>query len=262
MNHSIKDHILSSLDRHADNLLTQWSNPSGTSTKHFVLDNLLPDDIALRANSSFPIQGQGFSSRDDFRERKKTLMDLSNLDPLLSDITYSLQSPDVLLKLEQLTGIRHLEPDPSLSRGGLSMMFKGDFLNPHIDNSHDSERSRYRRLNLLYYVSPEWKAEYGGNFELWNENRSKPMTIVSGFNRFVVMETTKNSWHSVSKVVASSPRCCISSYCYTLAPPGADDYYHVTSFDGRPSEIRRKIVTRLDNALRNAYSKLSGKARG
>ncbi len=27
-----------------------------------------------------------------------------------------------------------------LYAGGLSMMFEGDFLNPHIDNSHDAGR--------------------------------------------------------------------------------------------------------------------------
>ena len=29
----------------------------------------------------------------------------------------------------------------------------GHFLNPHIDNSHDAKRERYRRFNLLYGVS-------------------------------------------------------------------------------------------------------------
>ena len=36
-------------------------------------------------------------------------------------------------------------------------MFEGDFLNPHVDNSHDANREKYRRLNLLFYVSPDWK---------------------------------------------------------------------------------------------------------
>ena len=44
------------------------------------------------------------------------------------------------------------------------------------------------------------KIENGGNFELWNDDRSSPLTIVSEQNRLVVMETTRFSWHSVSKV--------------------------------------------------------------
>ena len=41
-------------------------------------------------------------------------------------------------------------------------MTEGDFLNPHIDNSHDAKRERYRRLNLLYYVSPGWESAKRG----------------------------------------------------------------------------------------------------
>ena len=33
-------------------------------------------------------------------------------------------------------------------------MAPGHFLHPHIDNSHDMERQRYRILNLLYEMSP------------------------------------------------------------------------------------------------------------
>lgn len=262
VNQTVLDFILSSLrDQRAD-IIAQWAKPCDTSTRHFVVDNLLPSSLALKAYQSFPDHGTGFTCRDDFRERKRTLMDLAALDPLLSVITYALQSPEVLHELEYLTGISNLEPDPSLSRGGLSMMFKGDFLNPHIDNSHDAKRQRYRRLNLLYYVSPGWVYENGGNFELWDDKRKKPNTIVSAFNRFVVMETTKTSWHSVSEVLVDAPRCCISSYCYTTASPARTDYYHVTSFDGRPIEKRRKMISRADNLLRSVISVLSGTSRG
>ena len=94
------------------------------------------------------------------------------------------------------------------------MMFCGDYLNPHIDNSHDAKRKRYRRLNLLYHVSPDWGFDSGGNFELWDESRMSPKTIVSRRNRLVVMETNKTSWHSVSPVNVDGPRCCVSNYYF------------------------------------------------
>jgi Rps23 Pro-64 3,4-dihydroxylase Tpa1-like proline 4-hydroxylase len=89
------------------------------------------------------------------------------------------------------------------------LKFPGDFLNPHIDNSHDGERKRYRRLNLLYYVSPDWKIENGGNFELWDDERINQKTLTALTNRLVVMETNKISWHSVSPVTTDRPRCCV-----------------------------------------------------
>ena len=142
------------------------------------------------------------------------------------------------------------------------MMFPGDFLNPHIDNSHDAARDRYRRLNLLYYASPDWSLENGGNFELWDDEVKTPKTIVSHFNRLVVMETDKNSWHSVSPVRAERPRCCVSNYYFSKLSPDTTQYFHVTSFTGRPDEGVKRAVGVVDNALRNVVGKTLNIGRG
>lgn len=142
------------------------------------------------------------------------------------------------------------------------MMFKDDFLNPHIDNSHNGERSAYRRLNLLFYVAPDWKLDNGGNFELWDDSRKIPKTIVSKFNRFVVMETNKISWHSVSPVIVDRARCCVSNYYFSEISPDSSDYFHVTSFDGRPDEALKRVVGVADNAIRNTVSKILKVGRG
>ncbi len=93
---------------------------------------------------------------------------------------------------------------------------KNNFLNPHIDNSHDKDRKRWRVLNLLYYVTPDWSENYGGNFEIWNNrDLSVPITIHSKFNRLVVMITNDRSWHSVSPVKFDGNRCCISNYYFS-----------------------------------------------
>lgn len=259
---SIVATVLASLGSRESELKFQWENPQGTRTRHFVVDDFLPGDISTNAYNGFPKDGQGFYSRDSFREKKQQSELLSDYDPLLAEITYALQDPRVVGVMGRITGIDALEPDPNLSRGGLSMMFKGDYLNPHLDNSHDAKRDRYRRLNILYYVSPEWKLENGGNFELWNEERDVPKVIVSSQNRLVVMETTRHSLHSVNEVKVDLPRCCISNYYYSEESPDGDNYYHVTSFDGRPGQIVKKGLTKLDNALRGAISKFTGKSRG
>lgn len=155
-----------------------------------------------------------------------------------------------------------MEPDQTLSRGGLSMMFKNDFLNPHIDNSHDANRKKYRRVNVLYYVSPNGSLENGGNLELWDADQKIPKTIISAQNRLAVMETNSISWHSVSQVVVDRPRCCVSNYYYSDESPENTEYYHVTSFAGRPEEIFKQVLSAIDNTLRNTISKLLKKSRG
>lgn len=247
--------IVARISEEEQSLRAQWNHPVGTHTRHFVLENLLPEAIAREISDAFPRDGSGFAGRASFRERKKTLAQLGKTDPLLGAISVAFQDPRVIEAVGQVTGMDRLEPDRSFYAGGLSMMFPGDFLNPHIDNSHDGERQRYRRMNLLYYVNPGWEESFGGNFELWDNEVKTPKTLVSGFNRLVVMETNKHSWHSVSRVQADRPRCCVSNYYFSAESPDGDEYFHVTSFTGRPGETAKRIVGPLDNGLRNAVLK-------
>lgn len=246
----------------AESIQTQWNNPVGTKTRHFVVDDLLDPTICKSIYNAFPKDGNGFFNRDSFREKKRTSADLSAYDRILADITYAFQDKKVVNLVADLIGFEQIEPDPKLYAGGLSMMFPGDFLNPHIDNSHDGDRQRYRRLNLLYYVSPDWKIENGGNFELWNDERLNQKTLTALANRLVVMETNKISWHSVSQVQTDRPRCCVSNYYFSKISPDTSDYFHVTSFTGRPEEKIKRIVGFADNALRNLVSKTLKTGRG
>ena len=254
--------ILQRLNHEQENIIQQWKTPSITSTRHFFLDNLLPQEDVKKIYNAFPKNADGFFDRESFREKKKTSANLSEYDDILSDITYAFQDPEIVKKISNLCGIEQIEPDPKLYAAGLSMMYKGDYLNPHIDNSHDIKRKKYRRLNILYYVSPDWLKENGGNFELWSNDLKLNHTIISHQNRLVVMETTKHSWHSVSKVVVNSPRCCISNYYFSKMSPDGNEYFHVTSFLGRPNQPIRKIIGIVDNAMRNLISKLLKVGRG
>lgn len=254
--------IIKKLSLNRSSIISQWTNPVGTKTRHFILDDLLPKADIDEIYNAFPRDGDGFFNRESFREKKRTSASLSEFETILSDITYAIQDPRVVNLVSEICGIEKIEPDPKLYAGGLSMMFPDDYLNPHIDNSHDGERSKYRRLNLLYYASPNWALENGGNFELWNDDRTKPETIIAHQNRLVVMETNKYSWHSVSKVMAERPRCCVSNYYFSEISPHGNEYFHVTSFMGRPEQPLRKFFGVVDNALRNFVSRTLKIGRG
>jgi Rps23 Pro-64 3,4-dihydroxylase Tpa1-like proline 4-hydroxylase len=254
--------LLDKIQASADSIKTQWTNPVGTNTRHFIIDDLLDLNICQSIYDAFPKDGNGFFNRESFREKKKTSADLGAYDKILADITYAFQDKRVVDLVANIVGFEKIESDPKLYAGGLSMMFPGDFLNPHIDNSHDSDRQRYRRLNLLYYVSPDWKIENGGNFELWDEERVSQKTLTALTNRLVVMETNKKSWHSVSQVQVDKPRCCVSNYYFSAISPDSTDYFHVTSFTGRPEEKMKRVFGVVDNALRNFVSKTLKLGRG
>lgn len=254
--------ILNRLEACSCSIRDQWSNPQGTRTRHFFVDELLPNKLCTEIFHAFPRDGNGFFDRDTFREKKKTSADLSKYDPILSDITYAIQDERVVNKIQALIGFSQIDPDPMLYAGGLSMMFKEDYLNPHLDNSHDARRERYRRLNLLYYVSPDWDLDHGGNLELWNDDVTIPKTIVAKTNRLAVMETNRKSWHSVSPVISEVPRCCVSNYYFSKISPDGNNYFHVTSFLGRPGQRLKRVIGMFDNAARNFVSRSFKMGRG
>jgi len=255
--------ITKKLKDNYEQLSKQYFNSNvNTSTKFFILDDLLPVDVVLNIYKNFPNK-ETYNYRSTFRERKLTFANLHSLEnSIIDNASNAFQMNSVIKIIERITKIQDLEGDHSQYAGGISRMDSGHFLNPHIDNSHNSNRTKYRRLNLLYYVTPEIIESDGGNLELWDEKILKCVKIPAKFNRLVVMETTKDSWHSVDRICSNIERCCSANYFFSEKSPENYEYYHVTSFLGRPNERLQRSYGALDNLFRNTFSRISGISRG
>lgn len=241
-------HIADRLDQQRDALKMQFL--SSSPIRYFYLDDLLPEETCRRIHACFPAENT-MRLRKSVRELKYISAQMDQHNHLLEEAIYAFQQPEVVKKIREITGKPDLLPDEFLYAGGISMMATGHFLNPHIDNSHDKDRNLWRNLNLLYYVSPGWSVESGGNLELWPRGvKEKGTTIISKFNRLAVMETHHEAWHSVSKVVAQANRCCVSNYYFAPTPVRDKQQFHVTSFRGRPEQPLRDMVLRADSLLR------------
>ena len=252
------------LERNQTELRLQFANIGrGTDTRYFILDDLLPSDIAAKIYNNFPSNIEDYVYADSFRERKLTFKNLEAIpNPIVANITDAFQQANVINLISSITQINDLTADVSLYAGGISRMDKGHFLNPHIDNSHDASKARYRRLNHLYYVTPEIQEKDGGNFELWDHKVKQPLKIRSKFNRLLVMETNQYAWHSVDPILSDINRCCVSNYYFTDCSPKHYDYYHVTSFSGRPEEKFKRFIGKIDNMMRNLIVNTTGLSRG
>ncbi len=231
------------------------ASASEVGVRYCAIDDLLPQDWARQVSEAFP-EPSAMRLMDSFREKKYTSKDFDRFSPLMADITFAVQDPRVVAVVERITGIADQQPDAQLYAGGLSAMVQGHFLGPHIDNSHEASRQRYRTLNLLYYVSPDWALENGGNLELWDRDVRQRTTIVSRFNRLALMETTPTSWHSVSPVVAQGTRRCVSNYYFSPTSPTGKPYFNVTSFSAWPDQPFKRLWARLDGHLRQGVRKL------
>jgi Rps23 Pro-64 3,4-dihydroxylase Tpa1-like proline 4-hydroxylase len=253
----LADLILERLQEEGETLQKQFKQ-SGRINSCFI-DQLLPKHIAKTIYDAFP-SPEEMAIHKSMRENKRVAAQMDLYNPLLEEIVFAFQDERIVKICETITGIENMQPDEHLYAGGISLMANGNFLNPHLDNSHDNDRENYRVLNLLYYVTPDWKLENGGNLELWDHGvKGQPRTIFSGFNRLALMITNKSSYHSVSKVVADGKRCCVSNYYFAKSPAENQDYFHVTSFYGRPEENVKGVVLKFDRNLRNFIRKITGK---
>jgi Rps23 Pro-64 3,4-dihydroxylase Tpa1-like proline 4-hydroxylase len=220
------------------------------------VDNLLPREIALEIFNAFPDKST-MMLKKSLRENKHVAAQMNQYNPLLEEIVYAFQDPGVLSLVADITGIQGMVPDDRLYAGGISLMAYGNFLNPHLDNSHDKDRELYRVLNLLYYVTPDWSHEQGGNLELWDHGPKEPQReITSHFNRLAIMATHEKSWHSVSEVTVDRSRCCVSNYYFSAEPLEDHKYFHVTSFRGRPEQPIRDLMLQGDIAIRQGIRKI------
>ena len=249
------DHIVEGLQREKTGLTAEFRQPNRVQS--CVLDDVLPKEWVSQIFAAYPSPAE-MMERKSLREHKLVAAQMDKYHPVLEEIIYAFQDPRVVALSTEITGIEGMIPDDHLYAGGISLMAQGHFLNPHLDNSHDKDRNLYRVLNLLYYVSPDWSHESGGNLELWDDGpHGKPREIVSRQNRLALMATHKTSWHSVNKVQAShAPRCCVSNYYFSATPLEQQQYFHVTTFRGRPEEPLKDVLLQGDAALRSGIRKV------
>jgi Rps23 Pro-64 3,4-dihydroxylase Tpa1-like proline 4-hydroxylase len=261
MNYSqelISQIISKKLNEGLSNYQSLWH--SSGKIKHLIIDDLLPESLALQLYNSFP-SDEHMSLRDGLQEKKYVTVNFLEEACLVERCLYAFQDNEVVRSVAKICNIPDLQGDPELYAGGVSSMNSGCYLNPHIDNSHDRLRKNYRRLNLLYYVSPGWKSTTEGCLQLWpNGLKQEPIVIPSLFNRLVIMATDRKSIHSVSKISSRNEdrRLCISNYFFSTTSPEGKSYYHSTAFRGFPDEKIKDLRLRLDAGVRTTVKSFTG----
>lgn len=134
-----------------------------------------------------------------------------------------MNSQPILDMLSELTGIRDLIPDPTLLGGGYHEIKPGGFLKVHADFNKHPVNKLDRRLNVLVYLNKDWSEDFGGFFELWNEDMTEAKAkILPLFNRMAMFSTTSKSYHGHPDQLTcpeGRSRKSIALYYYTNGRP-------------------------------------------
>jgi len=214
------------LHRHAGDLRAQYN--SADPFPHVVIDGLF-DDAALEAVlRDFPDpQSMRWMEFDSPQEKKLGYShERSNVSKIVRHFLDDMNSFEMLLWLEALTGIDGLIPDPYFGGGGLHQIEPGGFLKIHADFNLHPKLKLDRRLNMLVYLNKDWKEEYGGHLELWDRDRKTfRKRILPVFNRTVIFSTTDTSFHGHPHPLTSPAgvtRKSVSLYYYTAGRPAEE----------------------------------------
>jgi hypothetical protein len=208
-----------------------------------AFDNFLPEPVLERVLEELSQLPEAESSFNRPQEKLKSAYSPERLPPYTKNLFYALNSRPFLLFLEQLTGIEGLIPDPYFIGGGVHITQNGGHLDIHADFNHHGKLNLERRLNVLIYLNKDWRPEYGGEFEIWNEDMTQKVKSFNPiFNRMVCFNTRSDTWHGNPEPVNhpnGEPRMSLALYYYT-ATWDATRKSHTTLFKPRPGTVDRK----------------------
>lgn len=230
---------------------------SGKPYHHICLDDFLPMNIIEKVRADLADMPEAERSFDAAQERFKSQYNPDRLPEYSRALFHAFNSRPFLLFLEEMTGIPGLIPDPYFVGAGIHKTLTGGHLDIHADFNLHPHMKVERRLNILIYLNPEWKEEYGGSFEIWENDMSKKVaSFAPTENRMCCFSTGSDTFHGNPEPVNHPdglPRQSIALYYYT-ATWDESRVRHSTIFKPRPdssdqSEARAKRHKMLQEAL-------------
>ncbi|MDB6178596.1 2OG-Fe(II) oxygenase [Paracoccus sp. Z330] len=213
---------------------------SGQPYNHICIDNFLDEKLIDQVKADLMVLPEAETSFNRAQERLKTSYVPERLPKGTRDLFYALNSRPFLLFLEQMTGIKGLIPDPYFIGAGIHKTQNGGHLDIHADFNLHGPMQLERRLNVLIYLNDDWKEEWGGCFEIWNNDMTQMVKRFAPLrNRMVCFSTSSTSMHGNPEPVnhpEGEPRQSIALYYYT-ATWDESRKEHGTIFKPRPGSV-------------------------
>jgi len=219
---------------------------SGEPYHHICIDDFLPLEIVQTMREEALAKGQKAAQFESAQEHLKTAYNPETLPTFSRSIFATLNSPAFLEFLSAMTGIDHLIPDPYFLGAGIHRTNTGGYLNIHADFNLHKQMMLERRLNVLIYLNPDWRAEYGGSFEVWSDNMKEQIAAFPPImNRMCCFSNISTSNHGNPTPVNhpnGDPRLSIALYYYTATwNPGM--VAHSTLFRPRANSTDQRTRT-------------------
>jgi Rps23 Pro-64 3,4-dihydroxylase Tpa1-like proline 4-hydroxylase len=165
---------------------------------HVVIDNFINDEYIeciLNDMNDLTINKSYYFGHESIEKNKFAFK--NNLGSMLENIFVELNSDEFIDIIEQKTGIQNIiKNNLNLNGAGVHKVYGNGFLCMHKDfEGYDDPVYGLldRRINLLIYMNPDWKEEYGGHLCLYDEKIDAiTKKILPILNRCVIFLTPDN----------------------------------------------------------------------
>jgi Rps23 Pro-64 3,4-dihydroxylase Tpa1-like proline 4-hydroxylase len=228
---------------------------------HILLRDFLNPETALAMAQQFPQPNSDAWTQYKHANENKLGMPKRELFPTtIGAVVDELNSPEFVAWISKLTGIPNLMADPMLEGGGLHQSGPGGYLNVHTDFSmHHFHTHWHRRVNLILYLNPGWKEEWGGSLELWEAKMARcGAKYPPVLNHTLIFTTDERSLHGFPDPLtcpAGESRKSLALYYYTVEP-GKKVTVHSTDYFARPQDSWAKsAMIWLDKKAVDLYSR-------
>ena len=192
---------------------------------HIKLNNFLPVNIANQLSNSFPkFESTNWIKFKKYGKNKNTFNRKSVQDERKFPLKFrsffrEVNSRQFILFLESLTGIDNLIPDPYFMGGGIHSAKRGGYINIHSDFNWHHKLQLHRRVNVLIYLTKNWKKNYKGSLEFWSKDK-KIVSYLPDFNSTIIFNTTNKSFHGVPEPLNTDKfRRVLNLYYYSSNRP-------------------------------------------
>lgn len=223
--------------------------------RHLVIDGLLLNDFANTLLDNFPQKKAMRRHYEGLNEKKSEGSNFEQYHPAFTTLRKAIASKEFIDFLEQITGIKNLLLPEDFRGAGVHQGGDGSFLDIHVDFNIHPVLDLHRKLNFLLFLNKNWKEEYGGRLELWNQDVSHcEASILPSFNRVVLFETSDVSYHGYNlvSVPQNTFRNSFFAYFHTPITNRSQIKYHDTIFKARPQDSSsKKVKTQAKEVIKN-----------
>jgi len=193
-----------------------------TPFQHVVIDGFIKEDYfaeILQEMDKLTLDKTYYFPDQNIEKNKYAFKDFTGI---LMELFQEMNGEEFVSFLEKKTGIEGIiRNNNTLQGAGVHKILNEGFLCMHTDFDGYTDNLHGlldRRMNLLLYMNPEWKQEYGGELCLYDRNVNKiTKTILPILNRCVIF-LTPGSIHghpNPLNIPENKVRQSITNYYYT-----------------------------------------------